>query len=64
MLENRLHSSVPQANIASYFALAAETACRTLRQLRERHVFAMPRNNRIVAQNAKLLAMIAKGMQP
>ncbi|WP_185960265.1 Crp/Fnr family transcriptional regulator [Erythrobacter insulae] len=53
--------SLPQADIASYLALSPETVCRTLKQLREHRVIAMPRKNRLIMQRADQLAMIAQG---
>ena len=54
----------PQADIASYLALTPETVCRTLRQLRECEVIEMPRKDRIVIQDARQLARIARSLQP
>lgn len=51
----------PQTDIASYLSLSPETVCRTLRQLRELRIIAMPRKDRITIQSAQRLATIAEG---
>ncbi len=52
----------PQCDVASYLATSAETVCRSLRQLREMKVIAMPRKDRLqLLDGARLRAMAEDG---
>lgn len=56
-----LQFALPQTDIASYLATSPETVCRSLRQLREYRIIAMPRRDRLKILAPDRLAIIAEG---
>lgn len=61
MTGEALEFPIPRGDIASYLATSPETICRTLRQLREMQIIAMPRIDRLQIKNPSRLAQIAEG---
>lgn len=53
-----------QNDIASYLGTSPETVCRTLRQLREMQVIAMPRRGRLAIISSQALELLAEGVEP
>lgn len=56
-----LDFAISQTDIASYLATSPETVCRSLRQLREMRIIAMPRKDRMILQDRELLMLVAEG---
>lgn len=64
MTDETLEFPIPRGDIASYLATSPETICRTLRQLREMQIIAMPRLDRLQVKDPSRLAQIAGGPSP